>query len=98
MLALLENGYRVTIIDNFDNAFQECFTRMQRLAGDKADKLKLIKVARLPFSALAPSWPQSPAHVCQQRGEHTLNAGQGDLRNFDDIDAALATDKCAAAG
>ena len=46
MLALLENGYRVTIIDNFDNAFEECFARMQRLAGDKAAKMKLIKVAR----------------------------------------------------
>ena len=44
MLALLENGYRVTIIDNFDNAFEECFARMQRLAGDKAAKMKLIKV------------------------------------------------------
>lgn len=48
MLALLENGYRVTIIDNFDNAFDECFARMQRLAGDKAAKMKLIKVPRMP--------------------------------------------------
>lgn len=44
MLALLENGCRVTIIDNFDNAFEECFARMQRLAGDKASKMMLIKV------------------------------------------------------
>jgi UDP-glucose 4-epimerase len=44
VLALLENGYRVTIIENFDNAFEECFARMQRLAGDKAAKMKLIKV------------------------------------------------------
>lgn len=60
VLDLLKNGYRVTIIDNFDNAFDECWRRMQKLAGDKADKMKLIR---------------------------------GDLRNFDDIDKALSSDK-----
>ena len=53
VLALLENGYRVTIIDNFDNAFEECFARMQRLAGDNAAKMKLIKVPRLSHSPSA---------------------------------------------
>ena len=53
MLALLENGYRVTIIDNFDNAFEECFARMQRLAGDKASKMTLVKVPRTDCRPLA---------------------------------------------
>lgn len=44
VLALLETGYRVTIIDNFDNAFEECYARMQKLAGDNAKNMKLIKV------------------------------------------------------
>lgn len=47
MLDLLNNNYRVTIIDNFDNAFDECWARMQRLAGDKAEKMKLIRVRNL---------------------------------------------------
>jgi UDP-glucose 4-epimerase len=60
VLTLLENGYRATVIDNFDNAFEQCYERMKKLAGDKADKITLIK---------------------------------GDLRNFDDVDKALGTDK-----
>lgn len=47
VLDLLNNNYRVTIIDNFDNAFDECWARMQRLAGDKAGKMKLIRVRHL---------------------------------------------------
>ena len=44
VLSLLEHNFRVTIIDNLDNAFPEVFKRMQRLAGDRADKMKFIKV------------------------------------------------------
>ena len=47
VLDLLKNNYRVTIIDNFDNAFDECWKRMQKLAGGKADKMKLIRVRHL---------------------------------------------------
>lgn len=45
VLALLEHGYSVTIIDNLDNSFLEAFKRMQELAGDKADKLKFVQVS-----------------------------------------------------
>jgi hypothetical protein len=44
VLELLKSGYRATVIDNFDNAFEACYERMKKLAGDKADKIKLIKV------------------------------------------------------
>eukprot|EP00884_Botryococcus_braunii_P011499 jgi/Botrbrau1/2034/Bobra.0047s0014.1 len=43
VLALLEHGYSVTIIDNLDNSFPEAFRRMQELAGDKASNMKFIK-------------------------------------------------------
>lgn len=44
VLALLEHGYKVTIIDNLDNSFEEAFIRMKELAGDKAENMKFIKV------------------------------------------------------
>jgi hypothetical protein len=45
VLELLKSGYRATVIDNFDNAFEACYERMKKLAGDKADRIKLIKVS-----------------------------------------------------
>lgn len=93
VLELLKEGYRATIIDNFDNAFEACYERMKKLAGDKADKMTLIKAC----SRWAVS--RSCLHVCYHCGTPgTLAADipmcmQGDLRNFDDIDKALGTDK-----
>lgn len=52
VLALLEHGYSVTIIDNLDNSFLEAFKRMQELAGDKADKLKFIEVRSFRHSCV----------------------------------------------
>lgn len=43
-LSLLDEGYKVVIIDNFDNAFPECYNRMQKLAGSKAENMSLVKV------------------------------------------------------
>jgi len=43
-LSLLDEGYKVVIIDNFDNAFPECYKRMQKLAGGKAENMSLVKV------------------------------------------------------
>lgn len=44
VLALLEAGYAVTIVDNLDNAFMECYNRMKELAGpDKAVRMTFIK-------------------------------------------------------
>eukprot|EP00887_Chlorella_sp_A99_P001393 scaffold8.g1393.t1 len=39
VLALVERGYKVHIIDNLDNSFEECFNRMKELAGDKAGQM-----------------------------------------------------------
>lgn len=44
MLALLEHGYLVTIIDNLDNSFEEAIIRMRELAKDKAENMKFVKV------------------------------------------------------
>ena len=44
MLALLDAGYSVTIFDNLDNSFLECFERMKKLAGpEKAAKMTFVK-------------------------------------------------------
>lgn len=74
MLELLKSGYRATVIDNFDNAFEACYERMKKLAGDKADKIKLIKVCvatslrkhlrSAHFAAvMLPQWYQTTAHA-----------------------------------
>lgn len=43
-LVLVEHGYKVTAIDNLDNAFEEVLNRLKKLAGDKADNLNFVKV------------------------------------------------------
>ncbi|GAB4820615.1 hypothetical protein N2152v2_007661 [Parachlorella kessleri] len=43
VLALLEHGYTVTILDNLDNSFLEAFNRMKELAGDKASNMDFIE-------------------------------------------------------
>lgn len=42
-LSLLEEGYKVVLIDNLDNAFPEVYSRMQKLAGDKASQMTFVK-------------------------------------------------------
>ena len=44
-LVLLEHGYKVTAIDNLDNAFPVVLDRLKKLAGDKASQLDFIKVS-----------------------------------------------------
>lgn len=44
VLALLDSGYTATIFDNLDNSFEAVFDRMKELAGDKAGKMKFVKV------------------------------------------------------
>ena len=44
MLALLDAGFSVTVFDNLDNSFLECFERMKELAGpEKAAKMTFVK-------------------------------------------------------
>jgi hypothetical protein len=98
VLELLKSGYRATVIDNFDNAFEACYERMKKLAGDKADKIKLIKVyiatslrkhlRTAPFPAC-----HADALVSEYSPVWMFASMQGDLRNFDDVDKALGTDK-----
>lgn len=55
MLALLDSGYTATIFDNLDNSFEAVFDRMKELAGDKAGKMKFVKVrGRKCFFSLPP--------------------------------------------
>lgn len=43
----MEHGYKVTAIDNLDNAFEEVLNRLKKLAGDKADNLNFVKVCQI---------------------------------------------------
>ena len=44
VLALLDAGFSVTVFDNLDNSFLECFERMKELAGaEKAAKMTFVK-------------------------------------------------------
>ncbi len=55
MLSLLDHGYKVTIIDNLDNSFQEAFNRMKVLAGYMAGNMKFIQVRMMLFEQLSNS-------------------------------------------
>jgi hypothetical protein len=41
---LLDHGCTVTLIDNLSNSFSRVWDHMTKLAGDKADKMKYVKV------------------------------------------------------
>ena len=102
VLELLKSGYRATVIDNFDNAFEACYERMKKLAGDKADKIKLIKVSIASVmrehmcAAPSPAWYAAAMMLSYGHTDLLDVSAQGDLRNFDDIDKALGTDKSVA--
>jgi len=42
VLVLLKKGYKVTVVDNLDNSFEEAVKRVKELAEDKADNLTFI--------------------------------------------------------
>lgn len=42
-MVLLEQGYKVTAVDNLDNSFQEAIDRVKELAEDKASNLKFVQ-------------------------------------------------------
>ena len=44
MLTLLDQGFKVTLIDNLSNSFPRVFDHMTKLAGDKAGQMKYVKV------------------------------------------------------
>ena len=64
VLSLLEHGFRVTIIDNLDNAFEEAFERMKKLAGERAQQMKFIKVPTVFSKAVLSSCLQATAYIC----------------------------------
>ncbi len=70
-LCLLENGYKLTIVDNLDNSFQLAVDRVVELAGDKGANLTYVKADLRSFddmvrkgSRARPSRPftRAPAH------------------------------------
>jgi hypothetical protein len=44
VLALLEEGHSVVIVDDLSNSFPRVFEHMKKLAGDKKDKMKFEQV------------------------------------------------------
>lgn len=61
-LVLLDHGAKVTIIDNMNNSFPRVFEVMTRLAGDKADQMKFIKVMPAAYCALNNGLWQQKSH------------------------------------
>ena len=59
-LVLVEHGYKVTAIDNLDNAFEEVLNRLKKLAGDKADNLNFVKVQ----TSMLPAKPRKVGKTC----------------------------------
>lgn len=47
VLALLEHGHRVTLIDNLSNTHAAVFGAMQRLAGARAGAMRFVQVRAL---------------------------------------------------
>ena len=102
VLSLLDHGYSVTIIDNLDNSFEEAYSRMKELAGDKASRMKFLKASA--FAGPAPSSdcrgerapclpaPRPPARALPTRSAHSL-LPQGDLRHLEELDSIFATEK-----
>ena len=83
------------IIDNFDNAFPECYNRMQKLAGSKAENMSLIK-ARMRWRL---GWLKPPT-CCRVasdqlavRNRHAVWR-QGDLRHPEDLEKLFSAHKC----
>ncbi len=76
-LCLLENGYRLTIVDNLDNSFQLAVDRVVELAGDKGANLTFVKadlrsfddMVRIGFRPCLPlpplSHPLARSSVCR---------------------------------
>ncbi len=75
VLVLLEHGYTVVLADNLSNSFPTVFEHMKRLAGDKADKMKYVKVRQLWVDM---HWPQSGCClVCMLWQAHGMTGGCG---------------------
>ena len=74
MLALLEHGYKVTIIDNLDNSFEEAVSRTRELAGDKAGNMKFVQ-ASTARGARRPSRSGALGSACL-RGIGAAGAGR----------------------
>lgn len=51
-LCLLENGYKLTIVDNLDNSFQLAVDRVIELAGDKGSNLTFVKADLRSFDEM----------------------------------------------
>lgn len=98
-LVLLEHGYKVTTVDNLDNAFEEVFRRLKKLAGDKAEHLDFVK-ARLKIGA------PSDTHISNDQLQEVFIAAlgractaashfllQADLRNFEELDTIFSKHK-----
>ena len=62
-LCLLENGYKLTIVDNLDNSFQLAVDRVVELAGDKGANLTYVKADLRSFDDMVRKGSRArPAH------------------------------------
>lgn len=51
-LCLLENGYKLTVVDNLDNSFDLAIERVRELAGDKGSNMTFVKADLRDYDTL----------------------------------------------
>jgi len=105
VIALLEAGSSVTIVDNLSNSFLRVLDHVKKLAGDKASKIAFEQVSRqggCPSLAAAALCALSSAIVrrilskttsTQQPNRHPHKKKQIDLRNREELDKVFAAKK-----
>jgi len=73
-LCLLENGYKLTIVDNLDNSFQLAVDRVVELAGDKGANLTFVKADLRSFDDMVRKGSRArPSHpLARARPSHPL--------------------------
>ena len=65
VLCLLENGYKVTIIDNLDNSFQLAVDRVSELAGDKAVNMTFVKADLRDYDLLDKIFGETKSEIAE---------------------------------
>jgi hypothetical protein len=75
---LLEHGCTVTLIDNESNSFPRVYDHMKKLAGDKASKMKYVKVRRREWSCQHLIYAISKSLLSPTAVRHQRQGGAGE--------------------
>ena len=76
-LALLEHGYKITIIDNLENSFQLAVDRIAELATDKASNMTFIKADLRDYDALDKIFAETKSVFLYSHSIYTAHPSRG---------------------